>query len=136
MGLITGLGLLSFDALQTDPAVGLQSIIGNVLNALTGFQVPTMLKALLGESETVYDGDFWAERSPLEGADKVNVPTFIVGGLFDLFQRSEPMWFEALKGQVPVKLLIGPWTHFGCCGWQWPTTRWRTEFAATAIAMV
>lgn len=116
MGLITGLGLLSFDALQTDPAVGLQSIIGNVLNALTGFQVPTMLKALLGESETVYDGDFWAERSPLEGADKVNVPTFIVGGLFDLFQRSEPMWFEALKGQVPVKLLIGPWTHLDAAG--------------------
>ena len=116
MGLITGLGVLSFDALQTDPAVGLQSIIGNVLNALTGFQVPTMLKALLGESETVYDGDFWAERSPLEGADKVNVPTFIVGGLFDLFQRSEPMWFETLKGQVPVKLLIGPWTHLDAAG--------------------
>ncbi|MDP1540291.1 MAG: CocE/NonD family hydrolase [Moraxellaceae bacterium] len=116
MGLITGLGALSFDALQADPAVGLQSIIGNLLNAITGFQVPTMLKALLGESETVYDGDFWAERSPIEGANKVNVPTFIVGGLFDLFQRSEPMWFEALKGQVPVKLLIGPWTHIEAAG--------------------
>ncbi|MDZ4298905.1 MAG: CocE/NonD family hydrolase, partial [Moraxellaceae bacterium] len=51
-----------------------------------------------------------------EGANKVNVPTFIVGGLFDLFQRSEPMWFEALKGQVPVKLLIGPWTHIEAAG--------------------
>jgi putative CocE/NonD family hydrolase len=116
MALITGLGALSFDALQADPAIGLESIIGNLVNALTGFQVPTILKALLGESETVYDGDFWAERSPLEGADKVNVPTFIVGGLFDLFQRSEPMWFEALKGQVPVKLLIGPWTHLDAAG--------------------
>ncbi len=111
MGLITGLGVLSFDALQTDPIAGLQSIIGGLLNAVVGFQVPTMLKALLGDPGTVYDGDFWAERSPIEGANKVTVPTFVVGGLFDLFQRSEPLWFEALKDKVPVKLLVGPWTH-------------------------
>lgn len=116
MGLITGLGALSFDALQADPAVGLESIISHLVNGVTGFQVPTMLKAVTGDAETVYDNDFWEERSPLEGASKINVPTFIVGGSFDLFQRSEPLWFEALKGQVPVKLLIGPWTHVEAAG--------------------
>lgn len=116
MGLITGLGALSFDALQANPVVGLQSITSHLVNGITGFQVPTILKAITGDSETVYDTDFWEERSPLEGANKIKIPTFIVGGSFDLFQRSEPLWFEALKGQVPVKLLIGPWTHIEAAG--------------------
>jgi putative CocE/NonD family hydrolase len=39
------------------------------------------------------------------------VPTFIVGGLHDLFQRGEPMHYERLRQRITTKLLIGPWTH-------------------------
>ena len=116
MGLVTGLGALDFGALQADPAMGLQTLVEHLVGALVGFQVPTILKALLGDEETAFDSDFWRIRSPLERARQINVPTFVVGGLNDLFQRSEPLWFERLKGRVPTKLLIGPWTHIGTAG--------------------
>ena len=116
MGLVTGLGIVPFDALQTDPARGVELIVSHLLSGVTQFQVPTILKALLGESETAFDGEFWKIRSPIEQADNIKVPTFVVGGLRDLFQRSEPMWFEQLKDQTTIKLLIGPWTHIESAG--------------------
>lgn len=116
MGAVTGLGALPLELLATDVETFLGAIPDRLEGAILDFQVPTMLKALLGEEETVFDEGFWAVRSPLEGVDRVQVPTFIVGGLNDLFQRSEPLWFERLKGQVPVKLLIGPWTHIEAAG--------------------
>jgi len=116
MALVSGLGLLPLEMLATDPESFVSAIPERLTGALLEFQVPTMVKALLGEEETVYDEGFWAERSPLEGVDRINVPTFVVGGLFDLFQRSEPLWFERLNGRVPTKLLIGPWTHIGTAG--------------------
>lgn len=116
MGLVTGLGIVPFDALQTDPARGVELIVSHLLSGVTQFQVPTILKAVLGESETAFDGEFWKTRSPLEQAHKIKVPTFVVGGLRDLFQRSEPMWFERLKDQTTTKLLIGPWTHIESAG--------------------
>lgn len=116
MGLVTGLGVVPFDALQSDPARGLELVVSHLLNGVTQFQVPTILKAVLGESETAFDGEFWRTRSPLEQASRIQVPTFVVGGLRDLFQRSEPMWFEQLKDQTTTKLLIGPWTHIESAG--------------------
>jgi len=116
IGLVTGLGVIDFAALQADPAQGLQTLVSHLVDAVTTFQVPTILKAVLGDADTAYDGDFWRVRSPIERADRINVPTFIVGGLNDLFQRSEPLWFERLKDRVPTKLLIGPWTHIGTAG--------------------
>jgi len=69
------------------------------------------LRALLGDVNTAYDGDFWRVRSPLENGGKIRVPTFVVGGLHDLFQRSEPITYERIKHNAPAKLLMGPWTH-------------------------
>ena len=116
MGLVTGLGLLDFTAFQADPAMGLQTLVTHLIGALAGFQGPTIVKALSGDKDTAYDSDFWRIRSPIERADRINVPTFVVGGQQDLFQRSEPLWFERLKGRVPTKLLIGPWTHIAAAG--------------------
>ncbi|WP_223163230.1 CocE/NonD family hydrolase [Marinobacter salinexigens] len=117
MGAVTGLGILPLEQLST---TGVESFLTTIPDRLEGllldFQVPTILKAVLGEEETVFDEGFWAVRSPMEGVDKINVPTFIVGGLNDIFQRSEPLWYERLKGRVPVKLLIGPWTHIEAAG--------------------
>ena len=116
MVLVTGLGALPLEGIAADPATGIAALLSHITGAVTNFQVPTILKALLGEQSTAADGDFWAKRSPLENAEKIKVPTFVVGGLFDLFQRSEPLWFERLKGSVPTKLLIGPWTHIQTAG--------------------
>ncbi len=109
-GLVSVLSLTD-PTLVTDPAIGLPTVLQHLISAVTTFQLPTMLQALLGSTATAYDGPFWATRSPLENDGKIRVPTFVVGGLHDLFQRSEPLTYEAIKTQAPAKLLIGPWTH-------------------------
>lgn len=110
LSLITVLGVTNPTAL-TDPANGLPIVLEHLANAALKFQAPLILNALAGDPDTAYDGPFWRTRSPLEVLDAVTVPTFVVGGLRDLFQRSEPMSYEILKRKVPAKLLIGPWTH-------------------------
>lgn len=110
LGLVSVLGLTN-PTIITDPMVGIQATLQHLISAITDFQVPTILKAFAADPNTAYDGDFWAVRSPLENDNKIKVPTFIVGGLHDLFQRSEPISYETIKTQAPAKLLIGPWTH-------------------------
>lgn len=110
LGLVSVLGLTN-PTLLSDPAIGVPVVLQHLLSAVANFQVPTVLRAFAGDPDTVYDGAFWQQRSPLEQLDGVQVPTFIVGGLYDLFQRSEPISYERLKHRVPAKLLIGPWTH-------------------------
>lgn len=108
--LVSVLGLTD-PVVLTDPAVGIPAVLQHLQGAVTNFQVPTILKAFAGDPDTAYDGDFWKVRSPLENDAQINVPTFVVGGLHDLFQRSEPMTYESIKKHAPAKLLIGPWTH-------------------------
>ncbi|MDB5985118.1 MAG: peptidase [Nevskia sp.] len=110
LALVTGLSVLDLSFYQ-DPAEALQAELEHVLGAVTNFQVPTLLRAVAGDPNTVYDGDFWSQRSPIEQAGKIKIPTFIVGGLHDIFQRGEPMLYEQLKTRVPTKMLLGPWTH-------------------------
>src|SRR5690606_11521650 len=75
------------------------------------FQVPVILQSALGTGEYNYDGPFWRTRSPIEQADRIRIPTFIVGGLNDIFQRGEPMLYETISRNTTAKLLIGPWQH-------------------------
>lgn len=110
LSLITVLGVTNPTALS-DPANGLPIVLEHIANAALKFQAPLILDALAGDPDTAYDGAFWRVRSPLEVLDAITVPTFVVGGLRDLFQRSEPMSYEVLKRRVPAKLLMGPWTH-------------------------
>jgi uncharacterized protein len=102
LGLVTGGGLVA------DPITLLQHV-GGALN----FTLPTLLGSLTGSSSVAYDGPFWKTRSPIEVLDRIQVPTFVVGGLHDIFQRGEPLIYERLKRRVPARLLIGPWTHVG-----------------------
>lgn len=110
VGLVNGLGVLPVAALQDNPLGGVQVLLDHVSQSLLDFSVTTVGGALAG-TDTVYDGPFWRTRSPLEVAEQVTVPTFLVGGLNDLFQRGTPMLYEALKNHTEAKLLIGPWTH-------------------------
>lgn len=77
----------------------------------SSFQVKVLTGALLGDPEIAYDGDFHAQRSPSEMTAAIRVPTFLTGGLRDIFQRGEPLNYERLKANVPAKLMIGPWHH-------------------------
>ncbi len=110
LGLVTATGLIPPAVAGTDP----QSAIGALASHIGGaaaFTGPTLVKALAGQ-ETAYDGPFYAERSPINVIDKVDVPTFLIGGEYDLFQRGTPLLFENLRKRgVPTKLIIGPWDH-------------------------
>lgn len=116
MGLVTGAGLLP-TAITNDPAEGVTAVLDHV-TGIVNFQGTAVASAALGRpvngDDGAYDGAFYKQRSPLNIIDKVKVPTFIVGGEYDLFQRGEPMLYQALRrNHVPTRLLIGPWTHLG-----------------------
>ena len=74
---------------------------------VTQFQANAVADSTTGGANA-YDGQFYKTRSPIERISSVHVPTFIVGGWYDLFQRGEPLLFQHLQAQgVPVKLLMG-----------------------------
>jgi putative CocE/NonD family hydrolase len=115
LGLVSGGGLVpaqsTFDGSPADLVSGLTTL-GQHVGGAFSFSVPTLAGSLTGGS-VAYDGPFWKTRSPIEVVDKIQVPTFVVGGLHDLFQRGEPLIYERLKSRVPTRLLMGPWTHIG-----------------------
>ncbi len=82
------------------------------VEAINDWYLPTIDQSLDGVTGyATDDGSFWAVRSPLENARFITVPTFIVGGSNDLFQRDEPLLYEQLKRNVTTKLLILPGGH-------------------------
>lgn len=109
MSVVTGLGVLNPSFYQ-DPQQQFTAS-GEHLVGLKDFVIPRTAGVLTEEEGTAYDNAYWATKSPLEFAKKVMVPTFIVGGLFDIFQRSEALNYESLKNHTTAKLLIGPWHH-------------------------
>jgi uncharacterized protein len=117
LGLVTGTGALPSTDVLNDPA-GAATALADHVQGAAGFQVPVVASALTGQKvdgyDSAYDGPWYRSRSPLNIINKVDIPTFVVGGEYDLFQRSEPMIYNALHARgVPSRLLIGPWTHLG-----------------------
>jgi uncharacterized protein len=110
LGLVTTTGVVPPAVTATDPQSGFGALIDHLTAAGT-FTLPLMLEALTG-GDAAYDGEFYRERSPERVIDRVQVPTFLVGGEFDIFQRGTPLLFENLRRRgVPTKLVIGPWDH-------------------------
>ncbi|MBA2955329.1 CocE/NonD family hydrolase [Nocardioides sp. MAH-18] len=110
LGLVTGTSVIPPQVAATDPQSGLGALFSHLTAAAT-FTAPLMLRALLGD-EPAYDGPFYDDRSPGRVIDRVTVPTFLVGGEFDIFQRGTPLLFENLRKRgVPTKMIIGPWDH-------------------------
>lgn len=111
LGLVTATGIVP-------PTTPSSDSLGNYVKALTdhaqgaaNFTGPMLLKALFG-LDSSYDSSFYQQRSPGSVISKVDVPTFIVGGEYDIFQRGEPMLFDNLNRRgVPTKIIIGPWNH-------------------------
>lgn len=109
MVLIPGAGFLPPNHALDDPLAAIRGKLEH-LRGLTSLHVPVLSDALIGRG-TAYDGPHWRVRSPIEAADQVRTPTFLVGGNDDIFQRGVPMLYEALADRVETKLLMGPWTH-------------------------
>ena len=110
LGLVTATGLIPPAVATSDPQSAIGAMASRIGTAGT-FTGPTLVKAMAG-GDTAYDGPFYAERSPINVISKVNVPTFLIGGEYDLFQRGTPLLYENLRKRgVPTKMIIGPWDH-------------------------
>lgn len=110
MGAVTGLGALPVGAATSDPAQAAAALMDHVQGAAR-FQVPAAA-SMAGGGDLAYDGDFYRQRSPGTVADRIDVPTFVVGGWWDLFQRGEPLLYQQLDLPAGRKqLLMGPWYH-------------------------
>lgn len=110
LGLVTLTGLIPPAVTADDPESGFEALASHLL-AAASFTAPLLVSAAAG-ADPAYDGPFYAERSPINVVDRVDVPTFLVSGEFDLFQRGTPLLFENLRERgVPTKLIIGPWDH-------------------------
>jgi putative CocE/NonD family hydrolase len=112
LGLVTSLGALPGNQTtkgnQSDFVDGVSVAANHVANT-TAFQIPVTVDATTGGTKT-YDSDYYRSTSPIERIKRLHVPTFVVGGEFDIFQRGEPLLYNALD--VPAKrLVIGPWVH-------------------------
>ncbi len=112
LGLVTGLGAppgdQTTDGNPNDAVDGVSVAVNHDYN-ITQFQVPTTVDASTGGTKA-YDSAYYDSISPLWRIRNVHVPTFVVGGEFDIFQRGEPLIYNALD--VPAKrLVIGPWIH-------------------------
>jgi uncharacterized protein len=97
---------------------------------LLTFHGPQLVDGLLN-GKTSYDGPYWWARDPwtmLAHVAALRIPTLLVGGWFDLFQRGEPLDYAGLQNAAagrpvtapmvagqPVssryQLLMGPWYH-------------------------
>ena len=61
------------------------------------------------------DDPWWQRLELVERLAEVTVPTFIIGGWFDLFSRDAVRLHDAL-GPAAHRLVIGPWTHINQTG--------------------
>ena len=123
LGLVNGLALIPAQDALSEPQIALNAESQHALD-VAAFAGPALLDATLGGYEMMlpsalqtfpeqaYDGPFYQLRSPVRNISRVAVPTFIVGGTYDLFQRGEPILFRGLKlSTARKKLMIGPWYH-------------------------
>lgn len=110
LGLVTATGVIPPAYATSDPTSAL-GVLAQHLTTGGTFTLPLLLSAMAGQ-DTAYDGPFYRQRSPINVVSKVTVPTFLVSGEYDLFQRGTPLLFENLQNRgVPVKMIIGPWNH-------------------------
>lgn len=107
---VTGLSIFDTTFYES-PDEAASAASAHTTSAAANFQYPVLAKGIIGDETIINDGEFWSVRSPVEKADRINVPVFIVGGLHDVFQRGEPRLYEVLKRNATAKLLLGPWDH-------------------------
>lgn len=98
-----------------DGGPNLAALQDHVSGAL-GTTIPTTLELLLGDDSSslpkalraagAWDGPWYRERSPLTNAHRIKSAVMMVGGQNDIFQRTQPMLYEALRLPAARKKLL------------------------------
>lgn len=72
------------------------------------------------------DGHFWDRASARDKYDRIEIPSFHIGGWYDGYRDSLPRMLENVD--APVKAMIGPWSHtFPNNPYPKPGMEWRHE---------
>lgn len=99
----------------SNPQVSLNALTQHLLQGAPDLVSKLAIMAGGGTVETlptadpkfaVHDGAFYRERSTLVNAHRITVPTFLVGGQYDIFQRSQPALYDALRLPTSKKKLV------------------------------
>ncbi len=133
LGLLFGYGLTRvatpFTESWDDPASALEHARSNL--AQMGRFEAVMAAHMFTNGERRYDGEWWRQRRPEQVLQRIadnGVAVHLVGGLYDVFQRGEPLLYSGLQNawagrpvEAPMlpdqpvserfSLLTGPWTH-------------------------
>ncbi|HWN34901.1 MAG TPA: CocE/NonD family hydrolase [Pseudonocardia sp.] len=116
------------------PAHLVEGVTGTLNHALQipQYNVQFLAKAYLG-GPNAYDNSYWADRRPASVLRRIvanDIPAYLVGGEYDLFQRGAPMNYAGLQNAYAgrpttepmdpdqdvtgrYQLLQGPYTHLG-----------------------
>ncbi|MBO2453485.1 CocE/NonD family hydrolase [Actinomadura barringtoniae] len=106
---VSGLGILPNTNLLKDPATALKNIQEHWDAAAGNLK---MIPEMIQGGDRAYDSAWYRERSPLTYVDRIQVPTLLMGGEFDAFQRGTPMLYQRLSAKgTPVQFINGPWSH-------------------------
>jgi putative CocE/NonD family hydrolase len=109
LGLVSALSDLPPSSTSQNPQEAASIYIEHLLGSAE-FSGEHIVGAALGE-EAAYDGPFYRLRSPVERAGEIHVPVVITGGWWDLFQRGEPLLWEALRKSPDRVLFMSPHYH-------------------------
>jgi putative CocE/NonD family hydrolase len=137
LGLTGGLNTVNplIDATEKPPTdaatlADLVTVEHDHANGLADYHAKQTTNIVTGSAQS-YDGAYWQARQPgkvLQNIVASNIPAYLVGGEFDIFQRGEPLNFAGLQnawagrpttapmapGQQVTgryQLVDGPWEH-------------------------
>ena len=110
---------------STEPEIVLNAtsnhLLGSLPNVASGLLAPlfgsyqSQVPMMQSIPDAAYDGPWYRTRSPIVGMDRIRIPTMLMGANYDLFQRTQPVLYEALNLPPDQKKLIsvGGWHFFG-----------------------
>jgi putative CocE/NonD family hydrolase len=81
--------------------------------------------------DTPDEDPYWRAISPAAHAAALRTPALCIGGWYDSHLPGTLAAFRALAGQVPARLVVGPWAH-----WPWGRRVGALDFGAAAISDV
>lgn len=133
LGLTTGLNQANPVPDSLSDTALLSQLVGIEADHATSVSsyVASLTTGILGGGDPAYDQAYWQARAPettLANVVRNDIPAYIVGGEFDIFQHGEPTNYAALQNvwdhrpmNAPMKpgqkttgryqLLDGPWEH-------------------------